>query len=217
MPSRRAFDAAVEAAAPKPFLAIPRSTYVPAFDARGPILERLRDARRIATGHAGSGSVIVHRRRAETPDSSVDSRNGRAGSDGSAAARFDVMPGAVAAVAHVPIRSAEQFIAEVAVLHVACALAVGSGTEPAFRWQDELAAIKAGRPLTPEQLTTIAANFDAPTGGTIPLAGIRWVDDPFLADIRLAYTPATPPHALGRVLALGERIALAIARTTGGM
>jgi hypothetical protein len=215
--SRQAFDAAVVAAAPERYLAIPRFTYMPAFDAHGQILERLRDARRIATSHAGPGSVIVHRMPPETRDAPVDSRDGRAGSDGSTAAACEVMPSTVAAVAHVPIRSAEQFIAEVALLHVACALAAGSGTKPAFRWQDELAAIKAGRPLTPEQLTTIAANFGAPAESAIPFAGIRWVDDPFLADIRLAYTPATPPQALGLVLALGERIALAIARATGGM
>jgi hypothetical protein len=218
VPSRRAFGEAVEAAGPAQCLAVPRFTYVPEFDAPARLVENLRSARRMVTSRGGSGSVVVHRALPQTPDRGVGSPDDRARTDGwPAAPACETMPGVIAAVAHVPIRSAEQFIAEVAGEYLATALAAGSGTERAFRWNDELAALMAGRPLGPEQLRVIAANYDASAESPILLADIRWAVDPFLADIRLAYTPAVPPQAMGRVLALGERIALAIARSTGGM
>ncbi len=56
-----------------------------------------------------------------------------------------------------------------------------------------------------------------PPDRCIDPATIAWIDDPFLADIHLRYTPARKPSPLAQVLAFGERVAAEVARTTGGM
>jgi hypothetical protein len=217
VPSRPAFDSAIRDADPTRIVAIPRSTHVPPFDARRDLVARLREARRIAVG-SGLGNVVVHRAPPGPHGVAVDGYEGVNSREGiPAEAGRVVMPDSVASVAHIPVRSTQQLTAEVAAMQIVRLLAAGTGSVRAFQWQDELEAIVAGGPLAPEQLIRLAACCHTRSGTTTRAADLRLVDDPFLADIRLTYTPAIPPYALGHVLALGERIALAIAHTTGGM
>jgi len=115
------------------------------------------------------------------------------------------------------VRSVGQFTAKVAVGTLALRLAAIPDKTVALHWQEEFDAILAGRAITPEHLLAIAANYGVPPERRVDPARVRWVDDPFIGDLALRYTPQRPPNPLARILAFGERVAAEVARTTGGL
>ncbi len=114
-------------------------------------------------------------------------------------------------VAHVPVRSAQQFAAKVAVGWLACLMQPGRAQGLSSHWRESYANLRAGVPLSPALLTMIAANYGVPINDWFPSASIQLVDDPFLADIRLPHHEARRTNALALILRFGERLAERVA------
>jgi len=218
MPSRERFEAIVSAADPARHLVMPWLTYLPALDAPGDIVARLRRARRKADERHGLYKVIVRRSFLDTPDARIDVGNHRVrAEDATAGVAHEALPGEIAALAHVPIRSVGQFTAKIAVGCLALRLADEGTNGLSFHWHEEFDALVAGRPLTNERLKAIAANYSIGAELRVDPAKVMWSEDPFLHDIALRYTPSRPPNPLARILTFGERVAAEVARTTGGL
>ncbi|HET9338940.1 MAG TPA: glycosyltransferase family 2 protein [Casimicrobiaceae bacterium] len=218
MPSRPVFERVVAAAEASVHLAMSWTTYLPRFDAPGDLVARLAHARRPREEQHGIYKVIVRRSLLDQPRAIVCAGNhGVDYGDGSGQLPHDALPPSVVSVAHVPVRSVGQLTAKVAVGRLSRRLAGldDSATSPHLR--DEYDAILAGRPLTREHLTAIVANYSVPPQRRVDPATIAWIEDAFLADIELRYTPAQPPNPLARILTFGERVAAEVARTTGGL
>jgi hypothetical protein len=109
------------------------------------------------------------------------------------------------AIAHLPLRSAEQYVVKVAVKKLG-RLASGINWTPDAAMQAAYTRICDGAPIDPEVLRTAAANWSLPVGRWVDPATRRWIDDPFLADIPLRYTPTGQRAALPIVLDAVERL-----------
>lgn len=218
IPSRETFERTVAAADPAIPLAMPWLTYLPDFDAPGDIVAKLRRARRKPTETHNLYKVIVRRSFVDTPGATVGVGNHNViPADASADNPHMMVPASLAAMAHVPVRSVGQYVAKIATGHLSRLLANPNETVDGFHLRNEYASILAGRPPTRERLAEIVANCSAPKGLEVDPAQIAWIEDPFLADIALKYTPAREPSPLAAVLAFGERVAAEVARTTGGV
>jgi hypothetical protein len=217
MPSRERFEQFVASTDPSLHLALPWLTYLPSPDG-GDMVARLNHARRLPAERHGVHKVIVRRSMLDTPAAEIPPGNRcvRA-NDGRPQPDHEALPGEIAAIAHVPVRSVGQFTAKVTVGTLALRLAAIPDNAAALHWQEEFDAILAGRAITPERLLAIAANYGVPTERRVDPAQVRWVDDPFIGDIALRYTPQRPPNPLARILAFGERVAAEVARATGGL
>ena len=218
MPSRERFERVVASADPTAHLVMPWLTYLPALDNDADIVTRLKHARRMTTERHGLYKVVVRRALLDTPNAEIPAGNHRVRiNDGRQSLGHDALPGSVAALAHVPVRSVGQFTAKIAVGALAIRLANPTDKKIAFHWQEEFDALVAGKPLTTERLVAIAANYSVAPERRVPPAAVQWIEDPFVQDIALRYTPAGPPNALARILTFGERVAAEVARTTGGL
>ena len=218
MPSRAAFERIVAGADPMLHLAMPWLTYLPDFDAPGDIVARLRHARRKPTELHGLYKVVVRRHLIDTPGAVVSRGNHKVNPPGDPLDNpHEVVRGDIAAIAHVPVRGVEQFTAKVTIGYLSRLLAGPMDAQTSFHFRQEYESIMAGQPPTRERLESIAANYSAPPDRCVDPSKIAWIDDPFLADIHLRYTPARKPSPLAQVLAFGERVAAEVARTTGGM
>lgn len=218
MPSRAAFERTVASANPALHLAMPWLTYLPDFDAPGDIVARLRHAKRKPTELHGLYKVIVRRRLLETPGAVVARGNHKVNPPGDPMDNpHEVMPGDIAAIAHVPVRGVEQFTAKVTIGYLSRLFAGPMDKYTSFHFREEFESIMAGRPPSRERLESIAANYSVPPDRKVDPATIAWIEDPFLADIELRYTPERKVSPLAQVLAFGERVAAEVARTTGGV
>lgn len=218
MPSRARFEQVVASADPACHLAMPWLTYVPALDTGGDIVARLRRARRLSAERHGVYKVIVRRTLLDAPGAEIVTGNHAVRNEpGAGKLEHVAVSGDVVALAHVPVRGAEQFAAKVAIGTLSRRLAGVTGEVVSFHWAEAFDALLAGRPLDPERLTAIAANYGVRPERRLDPAQVRWIDDPFIADIALRYTPARPPSPLARVLKFGERVAAEVAVTTGGL
>jgi len=189
-------------------LVLPWLTYVPRFDAGADVLSQLRSARRVAQQRHGFEKVAVGRAFANAPDQRLG--KGYHAVEG-APASVGIKPNATgpatgAALAHVPIRSARQFIAKFATGWLS---AVASGTlqgGEAFHWREAFAHLRAGRPVDELQLEAFALNYGVPQDRWLPSAEIELLDDPFLADIELRYSQLRLDDPLAIVLNVAERL-----------
>ena len=217
MPSREAFDRAVSDADRSLPIAIRSITYLPSLDDAGGIAARLGRARRPAAERHGPRKVLVTRGLLDMPDAEIGAGNHavrRAGHGELAPAEVGA---SIASIAHVPIRSVGQFVAKVALGTLASRLADPGDGASAHPWQEEFDALLAGQAMTPQRLAGIAANYGVAPGQRVDPASVAWVDDPFIGEVELRYTPATPPNPLARILSFGERVAAEVARETGGL
>ncbi|MEO8486685.1 MAG: glycosyltransferase family 2 protein [Betaproteobacteria bacterium] len=217
MPSREAFERVVSATDPAVHLVMPWLTYLPALDAPGDLVARLEHARRKIDERHGFYKVIVRRALLDTPDAAVGNGNHHVKVRGQTHLAHEALHGSVAALAHVPVRSAGQFTSKVAVGWLAVRLADEDEARIAFHWHEEFLGLLAGRPITHDRLASIVANYSVGTAERVDPAQVRWLEDPFLGDIALRYTPSRPPNPLARILTFGERVAAEVARATGGL
>jgi hypothetical protein len=215
MPSREVFERVVASADPTLHLLLPWLTYLPSLEGEGDVVARLKRAKRTTNERHGLCKVVVRRALLDAPDAEIPAGNHRV-RDGRGQLPHELVSGDIAALAHVPIRSVGQFTAKIAVGALALRLAGGEGST-AFHWQETFDALVAGTPLTPERLVAIAANYGVAPERRVDPATVTWVEDPFVRDIALRYTPAGPPNPLARILTFGERVAAEVARTTGGL
>ena len=115
-----------------------------------------------------------------------------------------------AAIAHVPIRSADQLVAKVATKKLA-RVAAGRDWQPDAASQTAYDAVVAGRPLDAATLTEHAVNWSVPRGWWQPASEVALVDDPFLRAAPLRYTPPAAASPLPVVLAAVERMVVRLA------
>lgn len=215
IPAREAFDREVSKAGAGTPIAIAASIHRIAFDRGAGIAGKLRHAQRRDEPRAPSWRPVVDRAALDRPGTAIaDGRDSVvAGGDFVPMHRVDA---AVASVAHVPVRSAEQFTAKAAVGYLACLLAGEQESAIRREWAEAYRAILAGTRYDEEALAAIVARYGTDRDGAGPVT-TRWVDDPIDVAAALRYTGDEPPRPLARVLAFGERVAAEIARTTGGL
>ena len=218
MPSRERFEQVVASEDPSRHLVMPWLTYLPALEGGGDIVARIRHARRLEDERHGIYKVLVRRSMLDSAAEKIVAGNHCVSlNDGQSQLFHGALPGEVAALAHVPVRSVGQFTAKIAVGTLALHLAADPNKALAFHWQEEFDALLAGQPLTNERLAAIAANYSVIKGHRLDPAQVRWIEDPFIGDIALRYTPDRPANPLARILLFGERVASELARTTGGL
>ena len=196
LPSRDAFERAVREAGPASPPAIAVQTVIPDADVAGDIVDALRRAKR---------------RRDERPD-----RRATLTVASTRAAPGAMLPEATAAVARVPVRSVEQYVAKVTVATLARLLAPPNPADGDDDLGEAYAAIVAGRMPTRAELASLVANEGVPRERHVAPGPATWVDDPLVEGIALRYTPSTPVVPIARILAFGERVATRIARTHPG-
>ena len=190
-------------------------TYVPDF-ARpaADILALLRGARRLGVERQVFYKAVVTRHLLDTPAAALGHGNHCVAA--SLHGRLEDAPpharvrAGHAAIAHVPIRSADQLVAKVATKKLA-RVAAGRDWQPDAASQTAYDAVVAGRPLDAATLTEHAVNWSVPRGWWQPASEVALVDDPFLRAAPLRYTPPAAASPLPVVLAAVERMVVRLA------
>ncbi len=217
MPSRAAFERTVAAADPAVHLALPWLTYLPDFDAPD-IVAGLRRARRKPVEFHDVYKVAVRRTFLDSPGAVVARGNHAVVPEGEPVENpHALVPPDVAAVAHVPVRTVEQYTAKMIVGYLSRLLAGPFAGNASIQFREAYASILGGKPPGRGDLDAIAANYGVPREHWVDPATIAWIEDPFLADVALRHTPQRRPSPLAHLLAFGERVAAEVARTTGGV
>jgi hypothetical protein len=110
------------------------------------------------------------------------------------------------ASAHLPIRSGPQLVAKTVIKRLA-RVAIGRDWSADFDRYAAYDRIRSGATLDAALFTELTVNSQIPTDQWIDPASIALVDDPFLADFALRYTPKESADALPLVLAALENFA----------
>ena len=110
-----------------------------------------------------------------------------------------------AALAHVPIRSAAQFVTKVAVKKLG-RIAAQFDWKPDAASQMAYEAVLENRPIDDALLLEHAINWSIPKPYWAKPHEVGLVDDPFLAPITLRYTPPAAADPLPLVLSATERL-----------
>jgi len=189
-------------------------TYVPDFaaaDRAGDVRDCIAGARRLAHERHGLFKVVVARDFLRAP-ARISAGNHTVVPLADAAGAPRSNPHArlapeVLALAHLPVRSRDQFIAKVAVGWLATLATRAAPANAAFHWRDVYEDIVAGKELTAERLTEISANYSVPRSEWLSAGEVARVSDPFLADIELRYTQSGRRDPLALVLAFAARLA----------
>ena len=111
-----------------------------------------------------------------------------------------------AALAHVPVRSADQFSAKIAVGWLAFLATHSDDPDTTFHWREAYRDIANGQTLSAQFLSTIACNYSLRKSRWLPPAQVPRVADPFLAEIELKYAHLNRQSPLPLVLAFAERL-----------
>lgn len=190
----------------------PWLTYVPVF-ARGPrddSVATLRSARRLPGEKRPQHKVVVSRRFLETPDAFVAMGNHRVyPSDATpdAPCPHAKLPAENIAIAHVPIRSADQLTRKVAIGWLAHLAAKRDNPALSFHWGEAYAELEAGKHFSVDDLNAMATNYSIPRAEWEAADPSTWIDDPFLAPITLRYTHLARGNAFAMLLKFAERLA----------
>ncbi len=168
-------------------------TYVPDFAAPH-AAHPLQCARgRLATERHGLGKVVLGRGFAAARDAMLGPGNHTVLREGfgqdlrARRARLARVPAAIAALAHVPVRGAEQLVGKVTVGWLAHRAARRTNPDLAFHWRELKAEFDRGGPPARARLAEIAANYALPMAHWQPLAAIAMVDDPLPAPAPMRY------------------------------
>lgn len=206
--SRQILEDTLNAVPPQCHLLMPWLTYIPRFDETDDMSALLRGARRLVDERHGLRKVVIGRHFIENPAAALTKGNHgvhRGSSLPHATADLKCAREAVA-LAHVPVRSAPQFIAKIATGWLAT-VATGSvqGGE-SFHWHEAFDYLRSGRPLTTGQLTAFALNYSIAQDRWLPADAIKTVADPFFADVELLHGHFGIQDPLALVLAVAERL-----------
>lgn len=210
MRSRAAFDRALQAFPSDMNGLLHWLTYVPDFDApSGDILALLRRSKRMAKERHVFHKALVSRYLMSRPEATLANGNHFVARRPRGTSE-DAEPHArirdeFAAIAHVPIRSAAQFVTKVAVKKMG-RIAANYDWKPDAASQAAYEAVVANRPLDAATLREHAVNWSVPRGNWIAPHDATLVDDPFLAPFELRYTPPRAAEPLPLVLGAAERL-----------
>ncbi|MEO8486684.1 MAG: glycosyltransferase family 2 protein [Betaproteobacteria bacterium] len=185
-------------------------TYVPDFAAaRHGMLALIASTRRMARERQIFHKALISRTLLERPEAMLSNGNHFVARKPYGASQ-DAEPHArirdeFAALAHVPIRSAAQFVTKVAVKKLGRIAAQFDWTPDAAS-QAAYEAVLANRPLDEAMLLEHAINWSVPKPQWVTRADVELVDDPFLAPITLRYTPPAAADPMPLVLSAVERL-----------
>lgn len=223
-PGRGALRRALAAIPPGMHGLLPWLTYVPDFASPAvDIPARIAGARRRARERQVFLKAVITRAILGTPTAVLGDGNhyvaaveGQALEDAPPHARVRAEH---AAIAHLPIRSADQLVAKVAVKRLA-RLAARTAWQPDAASQVAYDAVVAGAELDVPTLARHAVNWSVPRAHWEAVADVPLVDDPFLVPVALRYTPPRPaaplPLAAGAVERMVRRVARARAELRPG-
>ena len=215
VPSRAELERGLRAIPPRMHGLLRWLTYVPRFDVQDPDpVALLRGARRLAAERHIFHKAIVSRHLLATPDALLSEGNHyvapRAHAPAHESGPHARMREHVAAIAHVPIRSAAQLVAKVAIKKLG-RVAASADWKPDAASQVAYEQLRSGAPVDVDALTLAAFNWSVAKGAWRSLDEIAIVDDPFLAPISLRYTPPAAAEALPLVLSAVEKLARRLA------
>jgi hypothetical protein len=206
-PARATLEESLAALAGVPEVSFEWLTYVPAFDPAADPLTLLRSARRVRDDRHGLRKVAVSRAFARQPDLFLTKGQHRVESTaGTTPRQRALLPPDVAAIAHVPIRSAGQFVAKCAVTALANVHTPVRERNEGMHIREAYEYVRSGRPLTPRQLESFAVNYSVPMDRWLPTDAHALVDDPFLADIALEHRRDAAVDPLALVLRTAEAL-----------
>jgi hypothetical protein len=189
-------------------------TYVPQFAAGADALDMrllLASPLRLVEERHDLHKVVVARHFLNAPDAYIEYGNHVVRpSKAHAIARLPnpharIKP-AAAALAHVPVRSADQFTGKIAVGWLAFLATHSDEPDASFHWREAYSDIANGLPLSAEVLSAIACNYSVPKSRWLPPEQVPRIPDPFLADIELKYAHLNRQRPLPLVLAFAERL-----------
>jgi hypothetical protein len=206
--SRQALEDTLRSVPPQSYLLMPWLTYVPRFDATDDMATLLRTARRLVQERHGLRKVVVGRHFMQNPAATITNGNHgvHRGSSLPHATQDVKCAAEVVALAHVPVRSAPQFVAKIASGWLAIVAAGSLQGGEAFHWHEAFDYLRSGRPLTPGQLTAFALNYSIARDRWLPADAIETVDDPFFADVELVHEHFGIRDPLAIVIAVAERL-----------
>jgi hypothetical protein len=204
--TRAALEEALAALPPEHHARMDWLTYVPAFEAGVSTLDAMRTAKRVAGERHGLTKTIVARSFVNHPAATIElgAHNVRV-PDAQTIAPHVMLPASVAASAHVPIRSAQQYAAKTAIRWLAKLNMPPSLPGQSFQLRESFDYLRSGRPITPNHLATAAANYSVPPDRWLPVDAIPLVDDPFLAALELRYGHFGMTDPLALVLSFLEQ------------
>lgn len=219
VPSRAALERALAALPPKTHGWLEWPTYVPDLRAAPRDgLAALRGARRVSGDANALTKVVVARSFLRASDDVLSGGNHWVTAHPDARERgmraHAPIPGRVAAVAHVPIRSVEQFIAKVAVKKLG-RVAARIDWKPDAASQASWERLRAGESVDIDALALAACNWSVPKGEWREAGATTLVEDPFLAPIALRHTPPRAVESLPLVLSAVERMTRRLAGARG--
>lgn len=212
-PSRPLLERALQAVPPGMHAIVEWQTYVPDFAAAGAgtdVRTCIAGAKRLVQERHGLHKVVVGRHFAQTPDAMI-----AMGHHQVVPSAAGIVPGRsnphaklardAVALAHVPVRSRDQFTAKIAIGWLA-SLAAGNDPQSGFHWREIFADLMAGQELSAARLTEIAANYSLHQSDWQAPETIARLDDPFLADFELRYSHLGRGEPLSLVLEFAEKL-----------
>jgi hypothetical protein len=208
--SREEFDRALLAIPPRMNGLLHWLTYVPDF-AKAPqgMLALLASARRMSPERQTFQKALMSRYLLERPEATLANGNHYVanklkGSSEEAEPHARIRD-EFAALAHVPIRSAAQFITKVAVKKLG-RIAARFDWKPDAASQMAYEAVLENRPIDDALLLEHAINWSIPKPYWAKPHEVGLVDDPFLAPITLRYTPPAAADPMPLVLSAADRL-----------
>lgn len=210
VPSRARLEARLEPLPPDVHAVQSRQNYVPDFARDDGIISLLKSARRAPPPRPAVTKAIVSRHFLASPTLIAEGNHlvvRAIGAESYPVVRHALLPPEECVIAHVPVRSATQFGAKIAVGWLACLVQPGRAEQLSYHWRDAFALLSSGRQLTPELLTAIAANYGTAGAAAVESAAVELVDDPFLAEFSQRHGGGGRTDALALVLRYAERLA----------
>ncbi|MEO8564846.1 MAG: glycosyltransferase family 2 protein [Betaproteobacteria bacterium] len=210
VPSRHRLEAALASLPPGVHAIQEWHTYVPDFSREMDPASLIRSARRVRHGLEARYRAVVARDFLQTPTLIAEGNHlvvRRTGAENHPKIQHARLTVDESAVAHIPIRSAAQFGAKIAIGWLSCLMQPGRAPGLSSHWRDSYVLLRSGKALTPEILTLLAANYDVPDSERKPLDQIAFADDPFLANIEIIHQGAARADALALVVQFAEKLA----------
>ncbi|MEP7276430.1 MAG: glycosyltransferase family 2 protein [Betaproteobacteria bacterium] len=191
-------------------------THIVDFDAAPPAHPLAAVRTRLAAERHGLHKVVLTRAFAEAPAAMLGPGSHTVWQDcarapPSADARIARVAPAVAALAHVPVRSAGQLSGKVTQGWLAHRAARPANPELAFHWRELHDEIRRDGPPSQARLLDIAVNYGLPQAQWRPARDVERVYDPLALDVELRYGALVRRDTAQIAREFAERLARAIA------
>ena len=206
VPSRALFERVLTDLPPTLDAALHWQTYVP--ESPCPASQPLLAARRrLATERHGLNKIVLTRAFASDASAMLEPGSHTVASEQVARLQVARVRPGVAALAHLPVRSAAQLERKISVGWLAHRAARRANPDLAFHWRELHEALARDGPQSLADIRTIAANYGVARAEWLPSDAIALVDDPLPPGIPVRYGSLAFRDADARVRAFAERLA----------